>query len=190
MGHHRTNPLRLVVRLAALALVASHCGPGNGTGFTAQGSVRVALREGSAAPTNSGFTFASQVRVDPTLPAGRADGFVGTCSVGPNERSVVLQRIGGDRVGLESVTFTLPDWSQDSCASCTRGTVSFVAGGAQFVGNEVAGSASPCQFRTSRSGSFDMRLQVQCRALQSGAKSSDLDVDLSLDLCNGPMSRN
>ena len=167
------KPLRSVLGVAAFALFASHCGPGNGAGFIAQGSVQIAVREGSAAPTSSGFTFASQVRVDPALPAGRADGFIGTCSVGPNERSVVLQRIGGDRVGLESITFTLPDWSQDTCASCTRGTVSFVAGGAQFVGNEVAGASSPCQFRTARSGSFDMRLQVQCRALQSGAKTSD-----------------
>jgi hypothetical protein len=175
---------------AALAFFASHCGPGNGTGFVAQGTVGVTLREGTGAPSTTGFSFAAQTRIDPTLPQGRSDGFIGTCSVGPNARSVVLQRVGGDRMGLESITFTLPDWTQDTCASCTRGTVSLVVAGANYTGTETAGATSACQFRPSRTGSFDMRLQVQCRGLATGTRSADLDVDLSLDQCNGPMTRN
>jgi hypothetical protein len=174
--------------LAAFALAASHCAPS--TGFLAQGTVAVNIREGSGAPSSTGFSFPPQTRIDPTLPQGRADGFVGTCSVGPNGRSLVLQRSGGDALGLQSATFTLPDWSRDECTDCQRGTVSFVVGNSNFTGTHVANATSPCTFRPSRMGSYDMKLQVQCRGLQSGSRTADLDVDLSLDLCNGPMTRN
>jgi hypothetical protein len=59
-----------------------------------------------------------------------------------------------------------------------------------FMGSQTAGASSPCQFTTARTGSYDMRLQVQCRNLQSGTRRADLDVDLDLDLCDGPMTRN
>lgn len=172
----------------ALALFAVGCAPS--TGFIAQGHVTVTLQETSGTPSTTGFNFPPSTRIDPALPSGRSDGFIGTCSVGPNGRSVVLQRVGGDRMGLESATFTLPDWAQDTCASCNRGSASFVVGGASFTGSQTAGASSPCQFTTSRTGSFDMRLQVQCRGVQSGTRTADLDVDLNLDLCNGPMTRN
>ena len=182
-----THPIRASI-VTALAFIASGCAPS--TGFLAQGSVTVTLQGASGAPSTTGFNFPPQTRIDPALPSGRSDGFIGTCSVGPNGRSVVLQRVGGDNMGLESATFTLPDWSADTCASCQRGSASFVVAGANFTGSQTAGGASSCEFTTSRQGSFDMRLQVQCRNLTSGARRADLDVDLNLDLCNGPMTRN
>ncbi len=182
-----THPIRASL-VTAFALFAVGCAPS--TGFLAQGSVTVTLQEATGAPSTTGFNFPPSTRIDPALPSGRNDGFIGTCSVGPNGRSVVLQRVGGDRMGLESATFTLPDWSQDTCANCARGTASFVVAGASFSGSQTAGSASACEFTTSRQGSFDMRLQVQCRGLQSGTRRADLDVNLNLDLCNGPMTRN
>lgn len=181
------HPIRATL-VTAMALFASACAPNNG--FLVQGTVGVSINEGSGAPTVTGFSFPPSTQVDPALPSGRSTGFIGTCSVGPNGRSVVLQRIGGDQLGLQSATFTMPDWSSDTCANCQRGTVNFVVGSTSFVGTHTAGQSSPCQFSAARTGSYDMQLQVQCRGVSSGSRSADLDVSLSLDLCSGPQTRN
>lgn len=175
--------------LAAVALLASNCAPS--TGFLVQGTVAIAFRDGAAAPTDTGFRFAEQRRVDPSLPQSSAGGIQGTCSLGPSGRTIVLQQIGGDERGLRSITFTLPDWSQDTCASCSRGSVTFAVGQNSFTGNQTAGATSSCEFTPMRtSSSYGMKLRATCTNLTSGTFSANLDVDLNLDACDGPMTRN
>jgi hypothetical protein len=175
--------------LVAVALLASNCAPS--TGFLVQGTVSVAFREGSAAPTDSGFRFSPQRRVDPTLAQGTAGGIQGTCSLGPNGRSLLLQQVGGDARGLRSITFTLPDWSQDSCANCSRGSVTFAIGENSFTGAQTAGAASPCEFTPTRTSSaYGMKLRATCTGLTSGTTTANLAVDLDLEQCDGPMTRN
>ncbi|MDP3273646.1 MAG: hypothetical protein Q8Q09_00520 [Deltaproteobacteria bacterium] len=178
--------------IAALTLSAAHCGPDNGSGFLVQGSIAVQIPPNTATEANTGFQFPPQTRIDPTLPSGRSTGYVGTCTVGSNTRSLTIDQIGGDQMGLRSITVSMPDWSQDTCTNCVRGTVTLNVGGTTFSGTDdrSMGASSPCTFTAARVGSFGMTLDLRCPSLQSAGRIAALTTNLTLDACNGPMTRN
>src|SRR4051794_33667438 len=98
--------------LAVIFSVAPACGPNNDTGYYASGSVRVTSTDSaSSGPTQTGFTFSQQTRVDPNLPGTATTGFTGTCQVGPNGRTVHITRVPAPTMDLSEVNVTMPDWS-------------------------------------------------------------------------------
>ena len=186
------NTLRSSLAITAAAFLLAHCGGNNGTGFSAAGSVVVQFSEGAGAPSETGLRFQSQVRIDPTLPSGRTSGVIGSCSVGPNSRTVEIDQIGGDALGFKSISVMMPDWSQDTCVTCQHGTVNLTVGSTSFVGEETRGGvvAPKCVFNATRRGSYGMELTVMCTALESNGKRASINATLQLDSCNGSMTRN
>jgi hypothetical protein len=184
--------LQSLLAISVTSLLLAHCGGNSGTGFYATGSVLIQFTDGAMAPFDTGLRFTSQMRVDPTLPAGRSAGVIGSCAVGPNSRTVELDQLGGEAIGFKSITVTMPDWSQDSCTNCQHGTVQFVVGSTMFTGTEMRTSAAPaqCQFNATRRGSYGMDLTVSCAMLDNNGKRATLNTQLSLDSCNGSMTRN
>jgi len=164
------------------------CGPANGTGFLVSG--QVALTD-TAGTTRTGYTFAQQIRIDPTLPADASVGFTGICQTGPNGRSVRIQSVGGDALGLNTLAITMPDWSTDTCANCAHGSVAATLGTTAFTGSEQRGSASSqCTFTAVRRGTFGMQLDMSCAGLTAAGdpRSLSLQGSLTLDGCDGPGS--
>lgn len=183
--------LRSVLAISASAMLLIHCGGDSGRGFYASGTVVMQFSEGAGAASETGLRFPSQVQVDPTLRAGTSTGVIGSCSVGPNSRTVELTQLGGDALGFKTISVTMPDWSQDTCTNCQHGTVNFTIGTTSFTGVEMRGAAAPqCTFNATRRGSYGMDLTVNCSALESAGKRSTLATTLALDACNGSMTRN
>ncbi len=171
--------------LLGAALAA--CGPDNGLGFYVGGTVRATVTNGGV--TTTGFDIAQSSRVDPTLPSGATSGFTGTCQIGPNGRSLRLQQIGGNSLGMTEMSLTMPAWDQDTCTSCLHGTFNAVIGGATFTGTEQRGTTpTQCTITTDRRGSFGMLVHASCTGLTATGdpRSVDIATDLTLDECDGP----
>jgi hypothetical protein len=178
---------------AALGLVATlaACGPENGSGFFAQGSVRAVVNDPASTATSTGFTFQQQSRIDPNLPAGATAGFSGTCQIGTSTRTARITQVGNpDPRGLNEFSFTMPAWDQDTCNTCEHGTVNLTIGTSTFTGTEVRGGTAPsqCTFNAERRGSFGMQVGIACHGLTASgdARSVDLDTTLTLDGCDAP----
>ncbi|MEI8256107.1 MAG: hypothetical protein WCJ30_10595 [Deltaproteobacteria bacterium] len=172
--------------LFGVALAA--CGPDNGLGFYAGGNVRATVTDNGV--TTTGFDIAQSSRVDPTLPSGATTGFTGTCQIGPNGRSLRLQQVGGNSLGMTEMSLTMPAWDQDTCTNCLHGTLTTIIGGVTFTGTEQRGATTPtaCTFTTDRRGSFGMQVHMGCTALSATGDPRRVDIssDLTLDECDGP----
>ncbi len=177
--------------VSLLSIAASACGPDNGLGFYALGSVRGTITDATGTPTTTGFDFQQMSRIDPTLPAGSSAGFTGTCQIGPNGRSVHIQQVGAaDTHGLTEIAVNLPAWEQDTCTNCQHGTVTATVGGAAFTGAENRGTSgqSACTFTADRRGSYGMQLAISCSGLTatSDPRTVAIESNLTLDGCDGP----
>ena len=180
----------IIVPFVFCAALAA-CGPDNGLGFTALGSVSATVTDATGTPTTTGFDFMQSSRVDPTLPQGSTVGFTGTCQIGPNGRTLQVQQVGGaDARGLTAIAVTMPGWDQDTCTNCQHGTMTATVGGVAFVGSEQRGNnlPSPCSFTTVRRGSYGMQMTVTCMGLTATGDPRHVDVatNLTLDGCDGP----
>lgn len=180
--------------LVSLGMMVATIGcAGNDVGFYAQGSLRATVTQpGVATPTTTGFEFATFTRIDPSIPANATSGFTGTCRVGPTERTLHLQRIGGDELGLREVTIALPSW-EAAATACPRGQISLKIGPTTFTGQHDCDDArSTCTFTTARRGSYGMELSVQCPQLQAAGDNRRVEFtgQLILDECDGPETRN
>jgi hypothetical protein len=188
------TPSRLAAAfgLAAATALVGACAPENGTGFYALGSIRATVTDATGTPTTTGFEFAQQSRIDPSLPAGSTTGFTGTCQLGTTGRTVHITQVGpaNDTNGLTEFSLTLPSWEQDTCTNCDHGSVALTIGGATFSGADVRGGSTPsaCTFTTQRRGSFGMQLDATCTGLGATAdpRHVDLHTTLTLDGCDSP----
>lgn len=169
-----------MIGIAAAAALAAACGPGN-AGMYVSGSVVASVTEASGSgPTATNFTFDQRTRVDSTLRDGTSSSYTGACSVSAG-RSLRIDRVS-QGTGLTSVSLTMPDWSQDNCASCQRGTVRVVTLGRSYEGADTAGAASsPCRITATRSGTTAMSVNATCTGLQ-GTDGSRADVTLRFDV--------
>lgn len=187
----RTRTLSPLFAAFGLAATVGACGPENGSGFYAQGSVHAVVNDPASTATATGFAFQQQSRIDPNLPSGSTTGFTGTCQIGTTTRTARITQVGNpDPRGLNEFTFTMPSWDQDTCTNCQHGTVSLTIGTATFSGSEMRGNAtgSPCTFTAERRGSFGMQVGIACTGLTASGDSRtvDLDTSLTLDGCDAP----
>jgi hypothetical protein len=181
--------------IPATAMVAALAGcSNNDPGFYAEGALTASIPGTNAGDpaTETGFRFQQSTRVDPTLPAGRTSGPTGTCTVGPDGRAVRLTQIGGEPLGMRDVNITLPSWETADTAP-RLGRIEVTIGQAVFAGEELRDTTtpSPCHFATTRNGSFDLQLTVQCTGLtsQTDPRRVDVNSNLTLTSCDGPETR-